>query len=262
MLVESMTPLQMEMMKRAHRGDLLARLFFAPWEGMETPDSWQKELLSSLVTNQRNVICNCSRQSGKTTVTSLAALILACTGKFVLVVSASDRQAMEFMRRLKRHHARLNLAQAIRDNDHEMDFQGGGKVLALPKSEGTIRGFSAVDLLVIDEAAKVPDAIYNAVRPMLIVSRGQTALLSSPDGRRGFFYEEWQGKGDWQRFRIPWNMCPRIKPTDIEAERQRPGVIVEQEYLDCGPGEEFLATSGAVFDTQCWQDLLDNNFGE
>ena len=50
-------------------------------------------------------------------------------------------------------------------------------------------GFSAVSPLVIDEAVRVPDTTYHALRPMLIQSSGDLWLLSTPLGKRGFFYE-------------------------------------------------------------------------
>jgi hypothetical protein len=39
---------------------------------------------------------------------------------------------------------------------------------------------------------RVPDALYQAVRPMLAASGGRIALLTTPWGRRGVFFEEWE----------------------------------------------------------------------
>lgn len=64
----------------------------------------------------------------------------------------------------------------------EMEFENGSRIVALPGKEETIRGFSGVALLIVDEAARVPDALYQAVRPMLAVSGGQIILLSTPFG--------------------------------------------------------------------------------
>jgi hypothetical protein len=59
-----------------------------------------------------------------------------------------------------------------------------------------LRGFSAVSLLIIDEASRVEDSVYKALRPMLAVGNGDLWLLSTPFGKRGFFYENWAG-GIW-----------------------------------------------------------------
>jgi hypothetical protein len=60
---------------------------------------------------------------------------------------------------------------------------------ALPGTEKTIRGFSGAALLIVDEAARVDDALYYAVKPMLAVSGGSLLMLSTPYGRRGGFFE-------------------------------------------------------------------------
>jgi len=52
--------------------------------------------------------------------------------------------------------------------------------VSLPGDEGTVRGFSGVSLLVIDEAARVADPLYFAVRPMLAVSQGRLVALDTP----------------------------------------------------------------------------------
>jgi hypothetical protein len=70
----------------------------------------------------------------------------------------------------------------------EMDLS---KIVALPCKEETIRGYSSVGLLIIDEAARVPDELYHGVRPMLEASDGRIICLSTPFGRVGLFYDAW-----------------------------------------------------------------------
>jgi hypothetical protein len=53
----------------------------------------------------------------------------------------------------------------------------------------TIRGYSGVDLLVLDEAARVPDDVFFAVRPMLATSNGTIICMSTPNGPAGFLWE-------------------------------------------------------------------------
>jgi hypothetical protein len=60
---------------------------------------------------------------------------------------------------------------------------------ALPGTQKSIRGFSGAALLIVDEAARVDDALYYAVKPMLAVSGGSLLMLSTPYGRRGVFFE-------------------------------------------------------------------------
>jgi hypothetical protein len=101
----------------------------------------------------------------------------------------------------------------------------------LPGTEKTIRGFSGVDLLVVDEAARVDDGLYYAVRPMLAVSAGRLMLLSTPAGRRGVFHEEWTNGEGWERYEIPASEVPRIPAAFLDEERASlPAFIYEQEY--------------------------------
>jgi hypothetical protein len=53
-----------------------------------------------------------------------------------------------------------------------------------------ILGFSA-NLVIIDEAARVPDELYKALRPMLTVADGDLWLWSTPFGKAGFFPDNW-----------------------------------------------------------------------
>jgi hypothetical protein len=113
----------------------------------------------------------------------------------------------------------------------------------LPGREETIRSFSGVKLLILDEASRVPDDLYRSVRPMLAVSQGRLLALSTPFGQRGWFYNEWVGAGPWQRIHVPWTMCPRIAADFIAEETRALGQgWVDQEYNGL-----FTAMEGLVF---------------
>jgi hypothetical protein len=75
--------------------------------------------------------------------------------------------------------------------------------------------------------------LVQAVRPMLAVSRGRLVCLSTPFGKRGFFFEEWDELArPWQRIKITAEQCPRITPEFLAEERQALGERwFKQEYL-------------------------------
>jgi hypothetical protein len=78
---------------------------------------------------------------------------------------------------------------------------------------------------------------------MLAVSLGRLVALSTPFGQRGWFFEEWAGTGDWNRVRITWKDCPRIRPAFIQEELRAMGQSwVDQEY-NC----LFTALEGLVY---------------
>jgi hypothetical protein len=49
----------------------------------------------------------------------------------------------------------------------KLELANGSRILSLPGSERTVRGYAAADLVVIDEATRVDDELISAVRPML-----------------------------------------------------------------------------------------------
>ncbi len=61
-------------------------------------------------------------------------------------------------------------------------LENGSRIVSLPGTEGTIRSYSAVRLLLVDEASRVDDDTIAAVRPMLAVSGGQLIALSDARG--------------------------------------------------------------------------------
>ena len=138
------------------------------------PDPWQRDLLLS---GDRQLLLNCSRQSGKSTVVATLALhtALFTPGALVLLVSPSLRQSGEIYRKvLDGYHALGQPLPAVHETRSGLELANGARVLCLPGREQTIRSFGGVNLLVLDEATRIPDELYRSVRPMLAVSRGRT----------------------------------------------------------------------------------------
>jgi hypothetical protein len=124
-----------------------------------------------------------------------------------------------------------------------LELANGSRIVSLPGKESTIRGYSGVHRLIVDEAARVPDDLYRACRPMLAVSGGSLVALSTPWGTRGWWYEAWAHEAGWQRVCVPATACPRISPAFLEEERATLGPLwYDQEYL-C----EFRDSVDAVF---------------
>jgi hypothetical protein len=112
-----------------------------------------------------------------------------------------------------------------------LELVNGSRIISLPGTEETIRGYSGGALLVIDEASRVRDDLYRSVRPMVAVSRGRLVCLSTPFGKRGWFFDEWQGGNSWERVRITAAECPRISKEFLaEEERSLGPRWFRQEY--------------------------------
>jgi hypothetical protein len=210
--------------------------------GLE-PDPWQVEVLEA---GHRRLLLNCCRQAGKSTVVAMLglaeALWVPCTK--VLLLSRSLRQAAELFRIVTDFYGRLNAPFRDRQTAEELCLVNHSRIVCLPCKQETIRGYSNVSLLIIDEAARVPDDLYRAVRPMLAVSNGRLVCLSTPDGKRGFFYDAWaHGGADWARIEVPAEKVPRISAEFLAAERRALGESwYRQEY-----GCSFEAVQGLVY---------------
>jgi hypothetical protein len=195
------------------------------------------------------MILLCSRQSGKSTISAVLGLHTAIyqENALVLLLSPSLRQSTELFRKMKDIYNALEspaMPKPVEESALRLELDNGSRIVALPGTEQTIRGFSNVALLICDEAATCEDSLFFSVKPMLAVSGGRIILLSTPRGRRGFFYDVWtNGAGDWHRTRITAQECPRISRGWLENERRTiPDFWFKQEFL-C----EFVETIDSVF---------------
>jgi hypothetical protein len=209
------------------------------------PDPWQADLLRS---DDDQTILLCSRQSGKSTTCGVLAYHVAAyrPPALILLLSPSQRQSGELFRKVKDVGRALGAdACAVKEESAlRIEFVNGSRIVCLPGTEATVRSYSAPTLVVIDEASRVSDELYQSVRPMLAVGHGRLVLLSTPFGKRGFFHKEWtEGGQDWKRVKVTAHDCPRISPEWLEAERETIGDwSYRQEYL-----VEFVELDDQVF---------------
>jgi len=211
--------------------------------GLE-PDPWQASLLRS---NAQQALLLCTRQAGKSTTTACLALHTALyePGALILLLSPSLRQSQELFLKVTTFYTELGKPVGEREASAlRLTLENGARIIALPGTEATIRGFSGVRLLVIDEAARVADPLYYSVRPMLAVSGGRLVALSTPFGKRGFFHEAWTNGGPtWRRTKIDAYQCPRISRAFLDEERVQMGDWWFRQEYECS----FEATLDQVF---------------
>jgi hypothetical protein len=215
-------------------------------------DPWQVQALRS---SAKQSIWNIHRQAGKSSIASIKALGKAIfkPGSLTLMVSKSERQSGELYRKFLSFYDRLETPPGMpEDKALSCTLANGSRVVALPGIEDTIRSFSAVSLIIEDEASRVPDELYVAIRPMLAVSNGSLILMSTPNGSLGHFYKTWtEGGPSWSRIKVTADQCPRITPEFLAEERLN---MSENEYLQEYFGE-FLDPEGAVFSSELFRSL-------
>jgi Terminase large subunit, T4likevirus-type, N-terminal len=215
------------------------------------PDDWQRRVLCSTAPQ---IALNVCRQGGKSSICALKASHVAIyrSGSLTLLISRGQRQSAEIFQKVSATLRHLGVKLRT-DNQTSCELMNGSRIISLPGDAAGIRGYSP-DLVIFDEASFVPDDVYNAVRPMLSVTRGQLFLISTPNGRQGFFFEEWSSGGPaWYREQISAHECPRIAPAFLEAEKRRRGLWFKQEY-ECS----FEDGSSQLFS----YDLIQSMFSE
>lgn len=218
------------------------------------PDPWQRAMFES---QSRRVLLLCSRQSGKST--STAAMMLAQTlsapKQLALLVCPAERQSKEYLhdKVMPLYEPQRATMPAVSESTLHLELANGSRIIALPGNETTLRGYSGAALIVLDEAARIPDSLYYSLRPVLAVSGGRLLAMSTPFGKRGWFHEEYtEGGGDWDRVKITAEECPRITPAFLAEERRRlPKMWYDSEY-----GCEFTETVDSVFSYEDIQAAL------
>lgn len=217
--------------------------------GMQPPDPWQEDVMRS---DADRILLNVHRQGGKDTT---AAVIAAHTALYepkslTLLFSPTERQSKELLRIVMALYQSIGRAVPSQlENQLTLELENGSRIVSLPGLEKNVRTFSAARLIIINEAARVLDDLYRAVRPMVAVSGGRIIAMSTPWGRRGWFFEEWRGRQGvrpWLRIKVPATDCSRISPKFLEEERRTMGDWwFRQEYM-C----EFLDAESQPFRTQ------------
>ena len=196
----------------------LDRVAFAERLGIE-PDPWQGDLLRS---SSDRVLLNCCRQSGKSTMSALLALHRALyhPGSLILCLAPALRQSQELFSKLAGFYRDLGRpVSPLAERKLGLELENGSRVVTLPGTEKTIRGYSGTALLIVDEAARVEDGLY------------------------GVFFEEWTEGVGWERYEVAASRFPRISKAFLEEERRAlPARIFHQEY-ECS----FEETDDQVF---------------
>lgn len=206
-------------------------------------DHWQAKILTS---HSKRIILNCARQTGKSTVTAIMALhrALYWPKSLILLISPSLRQSSELFRMVTSFLHTLNeRPHLLEDNKLSCTLINKSRIVSLPSKEATIRGFSGANLIIEDEASRVLDDLYIAIRPMLAVSDGKLILMSTPFGKRGHFFTEWDKGESWERVQVKAAECPRISKEFLEEERLSLGEWHFKQEYDC----MFVEASDSVF---------------
>jgi hypothetical protein len=206
--------------------------FLKPWE---TLDDWQMEFLRNLYLNK---VLRSGRQVGKSTIVSIGAgeFALKNSKKNIMIIASVERQAqLLFEKVLSYIHAKAKnqiLGGKDKPTRHKLTLKNGTRIYCLPTGDTGygIRGYT-IDLLIADEAAFIGEDVWTAVTPMMAVTKGKMWLLSTPLGKKGYFYRCFDDE-NFEKYHIRSTECPRRDEEFLKQEEKRmTKAQFAQEYL-------------------------------
>lgn len=169
---------------------------------------WQRDVLHDPSTR---ICINGARQAGKSTIISAKACHMAKyrPGSLTVILAPTQRQSQEDMLKIRSFYGPdATYPKRVKANDMELVLDNGSRVLVLTATDEAARGFSNPDLIIFDEASRIPDIVFDAVRPMITNNdRAVIVEISTPNGRKGFFNSHFHSDL-WSRYevRAPWDI--------------------------------------------------------
>lgn len=173
------------------------------------PFEWQVDALNPSLDR---VLLLCARQSGKSTVVGgkVAHKIRYRRRSENLIVTPSKDQSKIVMQRFQEF---TDQDDELPESDTDSIFEQAWKkrknrVLALPGSERSVRGYADPETIIADEAAQIEDRTYIAFRPWMTGGKSELIAMSTPFGKRGWFWRAWEHSSRWHKIlvRVRWDV--------------------------------------------------------
>jgi phage FluMu gp28-like protein len=172
-----------------------------------------------------------------------------------LLVSFSMRQSLELFRKVKEH---INTWRGIRiragdetytftatlsETKTQVEFLNGSRITSLPNNPDAIRGYRA-DHVYVDEAAMFKNdfEVKAAIIPTIAGREGRLSLISTPKGKRGWFYEAWTSD-IFTKHEVHYSMAPHITKTDLEGMRASLSPLEWEQEMEL----KFIDEANALF---------------
>lgn len=218
-------------------------------------DDWQREVCESRASR---IACNVSRQLGKSTVGAILAMHMAYSvaQSLTVVISPSLPQSSELALKCKSLHASLGKpVRMARESVLYLQLQNGSRVLCVPATEDTSRGWSP-DLVILDEAARLDDPTWFSITPMVSVSGGRIITLSTPRFEIGWWWDAIaHHRKDWAYWEVPASSCARVDPAFLESEKESMGELFYGMEYECRFGQG----AGACFREEDIRNIVKEN---
>lgn len=186
-------------------------------------DDWQKEILAY----DGDICCCTGRQIGKSQIIAEKAAEWAVNNpkNRIMIISATEDQAMlmlvKIMIYLNDNYVHLiSRKKEEKPTKHRVILKNKSTIItkAVGQSGIGIRG-DTIDVLIGDEAGYIPDEVWDAATPMLMTKDARMWLLSTPNVKKGFFYEAFTNRD--LGFKTWHKTSPEVAEARLEPIRSR-----------------------------------------
>lgn len=205
-------------------------------------DKWQQDVLNA---KGHFLLCT-GRQVGKTTIFAIKAAeyMIKNKGARIIVVSLTEDQAhliiimiLNYLESKYKSWLKKPFSKNITKN--KIVLNNNSQVLSRPvgNTGDAVRGFTG-DVLIIDEASRMPESVFIAGKPTLLTTGGQIWMCSTPFGKQGYFYESYLNKR--KRFKVfhisSEEVIHKRQISDSWTQKQRDEAIkmLDEEKQDMG----------------------------
>jgi hypothetical protein len=191
---------------------------------------WQRPYLS----HEGSIVLLKGRQIGASTGAAVKVVhtALQSPGSTSVIVSPTQKQSGEILSRAR--VAALRLAVGLRkDSASALTLANGSRVISLPGSAKSVRGYTADGVLVLDEAAFLEDETWLAAQALVAASEAPVVVQSTPYGGVGAFAALWQSQDPaYLRLQVRSDEVVSAEWLDIQRRRMSPGEFRQEFEAD------------------------------
>jgi len=183
-------------------------------------------------------------------------------GKIIIMAGTASRTTKDIMNRL--YQLFSNIRHTVKRHDNNViELTNGTQFLGLPANPDSIRGFTKIDAILLDESASwdlISDQkVLDSVMPIVNTNKSMLYMISTPKGMRGFFYnidKEREPDFDYFTYSIYEAVDHIYTIQECEDMLKDNSIDTEQEYLN-----KFTSSRNSIFG-EITEDMTDDYMPE
>lgn len=185
---------------------------------------WQKEVITQVIQDSSNpdnhnyVICS-PRQVGKSfLLMSIISYFTIAKQSTSVFLEPTFNQCRKVYRSMFKMLAKNNLIKSASGSTFDIELTNGSEInFRSAMQKDSLRGLTVSGVLILDEAAYIPDDVYDIVQPFTNVHKAPTIMVSTPVAKSGFFWDAFNNKDNhvyyWSR--ANYDMTPMLSDEQV-----------------------------------------------